>query len=166
MCLALLKNKKETDEFINSIPAKEGIKVYRVITKEFIKNRWVYIPIFHYLELKEGVNKAQTKKTLYIFKECECEPECKCESDSECKCEDECKCERDSYKSGFHSFLNEEDARFYLKQTFCHDSAEVVECIVKKSWVTAFGQNALLFDSNVLFDTVISKKIFMPKLNF
>lgn len=145
MCLMTIKSVKEKKEFIDSIPAIKGLKVYRIIRKYHDEDNKMlrYVPVFHHIRLKEGLNRANTERTLGTESAVE-----------------------KTYESGFHSFLRKEDADIYIEDTFCREEAKVVECIVKKAWVTTLGQNPTLLDNGQLMDCVVSSKIFIPKLDF
>ena len=67
------------------------------------------------------------------------------------------------YKSGFHFWTNKEDAEKYKEWQECwhFNSYKVIECTIKKSWITAMGKNEI--DVNLYGQTVVTNKAIFPK---
>jgi hypothetical protein len=143
MCLEHRLPKNKANKIIDKIPP-EGIKVYKIVKCGSVH----YHPIHRYEfgPYNEGVNKAQTKQISAW--------------------------EGEKYMAGFHFYMNEKNAKYILNKEW-GDSVytfKLIECIVKKSWITAIGHEVVFktvhgdFDDVYLTTTVIvAKKAIFPK---
>jgi len=145
MCLKTLSSKKEINEFKKTIGPK-GITVYKVVRKEDGK----YHPLFKYafIPFKLGLNKANITEKIELG--------------------DWLEEGNQTYQSGFHFWVNKKNAennKKWLKNTYnnewCSDSYEVIECIIKKSWITYMGMNHM--KDNLYGQTVVTNKAIFPE---
>lgn len=80
-------------------------------------------------------------------------------------------CTGDIYQAGFHFFLKKEDAEEYKKWLvkggwqFLNSNTKVIECKIKKSWITATGKNILQIDYTGPHygKTIVTKKAIFPE---
>jgi len=154
MCLNTLNTKKQINEFKKQMP-RTGLTVYKMVR---IKDDQYY-PIYRKLTTpyEEGVNEAQIEPIKTIGYQ-----RTGAGSWTEMK--------RHGYQSGFHSWIKEEDAIRFKKNQVTEEYQHmyvIVECIVRKSWVTAVGMNEAYYDKikqkTISRETVVTNKIIMPK---
>ena len=138
MCLATINSKEEIDEFKKTIPP-EGITVYKVVNVYKEK----YYPLFLYTSIpfRSGLNKANTTQKI--------------RTDRWLK--------YGFYQAGFHFFINKEDAEKFNKWHGFH--YEVIECIIKKEWITSMGMNKIGEEIEEYGQTVVTNKAIFPKHN-
>lgn len=145
MCLTILDGEKKRNKIKNSIP-EEGLKVYKLVGVKYGK----YFPILmHDIGVfTEGVNKAITSGRLYSFNQ------------------------NRHYVAGFHFWMSRKSAEKYLEKIMrlkvagslnpkmIHELYEIIECIVKKSWVTATGKDG---QDGYKRNALVAKKAIFPK---
>lgn len=145
MCLKKTNSLDKTKKFKDAI-GRNGIKVYKVV--HIGCN--VYYPLHQKTSIffKEGKDIANTDKKIYAYG-----------SDSD-------------YQAGFHFWINKTSAKKHLRRLNYnrkHDTLswimsqgpfKVIECVVKKSWITATGEDGL---SCELKAVVVTSKAIFPK---
>lgn len=153
MCLDSKMEPKERKEIINNI-GKDGITVYKVVG---VTSKGYYPPASHTLErYKNGMNEA-------------IQTEVEAGRDS-----------TDLYQAGFHFYQTKEDAERYLeymedlvrnsykavsREVDYHNEIfrkkyKVIECTVKKSWITMIGRQANSHSSSAT--VIVVKKAIFP----
>jgi hypothetical protein len=171
MCLSTVMTDKEMKKEVATIP-REGIVVYKMVQvgkevymtviKNGVKNLVVdnrYYPVFFGNDpYKEGVNKACTEHKPWTSHQ------------TQTDIIDGVKYIRNvTYESGFHFYKTKSAAKSHLKgltecntRDYCHPCSRytVIECIVKKSWITAIGTENILKQSE---DVIVAKKAIFPK---
>lgn len=163
------KNIKE--EILNSIP-KEEITIYKVVNRPSIEE---FYPLFLHKDypFKNGVNKAIQEKVVFY----EYAPMTLNTIITENDVVDLKNCQmlkQTSYLSGFHSFLNEEDAIEYRKYLSLFPNACIIQCIVKKEWITSIGYEVIkekecmvIVSDKLIFNKKVSLlKQIWAKINF
>ena len=142
MCLETVDDPKTINEFKKTIPSK-GITVYKVV---FVGNG-KYYPMHEYrlIPFKQGLDEAITTEKIrtHIWTD-----------------------NYITYQAGFHFFTNKKDAEKYKKYVEsnhfkdCPDFA-IIECVIKKSWITTVGKNSICFNS--YGQTVVTNKAIFPE---
>ena len=135
MCLNSVKSDTILNKIKDTIP-EDGLKVYKVVEVKDDK----YHPLYQnrYISFAEGENRAYTRLNIMAFT-------------------------MEYYRSGFHFWLKKEDANrncTILCRTYRYNfkKFKVIECIVKKEWITAVGKNTLC--ENLRTAIVACKAIF------
>lgn len=145
MCLTALDSAKERKEIKDSI-GKDGMKVYKVVG---IKDGRYY-PVIRQIHTpySEGVGEADTSGTVGVASK------------------------NEYYQSGFHFWVTSESAKKYLKKIkdlkrkwklnpdVFQGPYKVIECVVKKSWITATGEDGLNCELKAV---VVTSKAIFPK---
>lgn len=113
MCLNYKYSNKRKKNFVKDIP-KEGLKVYKVVR---INEKGAFSSPCFVSEYQPGINVD--------------EKECTIDNGTGLR-----------YKSGFHFFKIKKQAKVMLKWCLeeCDSKYELIECIVKKSWITDVGE--------------------------
>jgi len=147
MCLSVLLNNKEKKEILDSIK-KEGLKVYKIVNLRENK----FHPISRHMDVPydEGNNEANTVEILSVGG-----------------------WGQKKYNSGFHFFKELIDAEKYLKtfdeivkyhkmkySTADYPNFKLIECMVKKSWITAIGKEALPI---LAINPLVKKSLFLSR---
>lgn len=150
MCLNSFLPKEEQKKIKDRIK-KGGRKVYKVVG---IRNG-KYYPLCQNIEIayKEGANEAQTTERLYPLHY-----------------------STGRYNSGYHfwdsretaedllDFLLELDCRNGLNSSVFQGEYKIIECIVKKSWITTIGMDSKCRDAGYYSGIcIVAKKAIFPK---
>lgn len=149
MCLDTRLPSKEKNEITKDI-TKNGLTVYKVVRT--INGR--YYPLFNNIDMpfEEGTMEADTTAVITIGQWVEV----------------------GKYKSGFHFWLNKKDATtvaekilikqkengYELREQFRNTEITIIQCIVKKSWITLFGMDTT---NNISAEALVAKKAIFPK---
>lgn len=140
MCLETADRKEITDKIKKSI-GKDGIKVYKVVQLHSSKRYPLYQRTQTPFEV--GINEAfiTTRIKLGSY-------------------------HAETYQSGFHFWLKRKDAKDGLRGSD-RIRLKIIECIVKKSWITATGMNEMYYDTiekkMMLGKTIVASKAIFPK---
>lgn len=147
MCLKSISKPERRKEFIKKI-GKEGLKVYKIVG---VTNGEYHPVIMHIMAAyKTGVNEADTTTSIPINGYCESE----------------------RYQAGYHFWLERKSAQKYLddlyrlikndrlKKGVFRGPYELIECIVKKSWITAMGEDET--DTWDREESLVSKNAIFP----
>lgn len=140
MCMETVDKIRITDKLRDTI-TEDGMKVYKVVEIHEGNNITQYYPVYRqtHTPFREGTNAALITGITTAGKE--------------------------HYLSGFHFWLRKKDA--INNQRGMMANTVVIECIVKKAWVTSTGQNEMFFDvierRTMKGKTIIAKKAIFPK---
>lgn len=140
MCLKYFMNSEDKKKLIDNI-GRSGLKVYKIV--RVMGSGGVYSPPYRTGHYKMGVNIAPYQDILIgdVL---------------------------NKYKAGFHCFKTKAAAKRLsnaLKRSGV--TTKVVQCIVKKSWITEIGKEWGYQDGTITFArdevVIVAKKIIFPK---
>jgi outer membrane receptor for ferric coprogen and ferric-rhodotorulic acid len=140
MCIEYKLTTDKKKKILDKI-GREGIKVYKIVRH----GDWGHYPIYRNKQTpyEEGVNTAQRIQIVSW--------------------------DAVSYMSGFHFYMNKYAAKMTLKYEWedMDDGYQykIIECIVKKSWVTTIGEEYIFNDDGRYQDltqVIITKKAIFP----
>lgn len=150
MCLRTNVSPKVRKELLKNI-TKDGMKVYKVVGAAFGK----YYPLIKnkHMAFAKGQMKADDSVKIDFS--------------------DHLWGSRNStYDSGFHFFTNRGTAESLLREikklrktnslnpSYTRKKCKIIECIVKKSWITKIGPDGITNKSNGM--TIVAKKAIFP----
>lgn len=140
MCLETVDKKEVTDK-IKKLIGKNGIKVYKMVAKSISR----YYPLYQNTHIPFGAGRSEAFITTRIKSG---------------------KDRREDYQAGYHFWFKKEDAeKCKMRANRC--CLKVIECTVKKSWITATGMNEMHYDTTekkrVFGKTIVAKKAIFPE---
>ena len=146
MCLKFKCDRKTRIEKLKDV-GREGVKVYKVVADSISYQE--YSAPYQWIKYHNGINHASCHK-LHL-------------SNIGLT---------GTYQSGFHFFLRRKDAEglkryFELSQSSTRRMTRIIECIVKKSWITDIGFE-VAYDDNGYIDiqnateVIVAKKAIFP----
>lgn len=144
MCLEIVDEREVRDNFKDSIP-EEGLTVYKVARNmPYECGERQYYPLFQhmYIPYKTGLHEANT--TEYV----------------------QTNYNMNNYQAGFHFWFRKIDAEKYKKYLcdagdFVIGDLEIIECKIKKEWITATGMNTLGKMDNA--KAIVANKAIFPE---
>lgn len=122
MCLKRILSKKKKKKIIDKIDGK-GITVYKVVEAKEGKYYPPFLAFNHQCPYEDGLNEARSSK-IYSIRSSKIYS---------------IRGIQFMYNAGFHFFKTKAGAKRLKNRLGKYGSHKVVECTVKKSWITAIG---------------------------